>query len=399
MKVLHVIPSVALVRGGPSQAVIEMVSALRSQGIDAEIATTNDNGENLLDVPLYQLTNRLAEYKNVPIRFFPRFSPNIHAVREFSFSRSLTTWLWKNITEYDLVHVHAIFSYTSTIAMVIARIKKVPYINRPCGMLCEWSLKQKQYKKKIYLELFEKANLQASQSLHLTSVQEQQELELLGWNLSSLILPHGLYLPTAIANARSQLHQMLNLPTEIPVILFLSRLHPKKGLDYLIPALGKLRDCTGNHNFAFVLAGSGSAEYEAEVERLLQENHLADCTYKLGFISGEKKNICLQGADLYALTSHSENFGIAVLEALASGTPALLTTGVALSDLVKKQNLGWVVDLEIAAIATAIQDFLDHPKIANQIGDRAAQHISEYYTWGEIANRLIVTYKNILKVE
>jgi glycosyltransferase involved in cell wall biosynthesis len=399
MKVLHIIPSVASVRGGPSQSVLEMVSALRSQGIDAEIVTTNDNSKNLLDVPLHQLTDQFAEYENVPIRFFPRFSPNIHAVREFSFSRSLTTWLWRHISEYDLVHVHTIFSYAPTIAMAIARIKKIPYINTPCGMLCEWSLEQKSLKKEIYLRLFEKANLQASQFLHLSSTQEQQELELLGWDLSNLILPYGLALPAAIANAREQLHQMLNLPTEIPVILFLSRLHLKKGLDYLIPALGKLRDCAGHHNFAFVLAGSGSAEYEAEVERLLQENHLADRTYKLGFVAGEKKNICLQGADLYALTSHSENFGIAVLEALASGTPALLTTGVGLSDLVKKQNLGWVVDLEIEAIATAIQDFLDHPQIANQIGDRAAQYVSENYTWSEIANRLIVIYKNILRIK
>jgi glycosyltransferase involved in cell wall biosynthesis len=72
---------------------------------------------------------------------------------------------------------------------------------------------------------------------------------------------------------------------------------------------------------------------------------------------------------------------------------------VALSDLVKEQNLGWFVDLKIEAIATAIQDFLDHPQVANQIGDRAAQYVSKYYAWGKIANRLTVIYKNILKIE
>ena len=391
MRILHVIPSVAAARGGPSQAVIEMVSALRSQGVDAEILTTNDNGADLLDVPLCQR----SEYLKTPINFFPRFSPSIPAIREFIFSGELTAWLWKQIKNYDLLHVHGIFSYPSTIAMTVARAQNIPYINRPFGQLCQWSLQQKQYKKELYLNLIEKANLQGTKSMHLTSAQEQKELELLGWNLSSFVVPHGLDLPVVITNARKQLHHMLNIPLQIPIILFLSRLHPKKGLAYLIPALGKLRD----RSFAFVLAGSGTTEYEAELDHLLRENHLSDRTHKLGFVTGEKKDICLQGADLYALTSHSENFGIAVLEALASGTPALVTPGVALADLVKEQKLGWVADLEINAITSTIQEFLDHPQIAKQTGDRAAKYIAEHYTWREMANRLKVIYTNIIAVQ
>lgn len=393
MKILHLVPSIAAVRGGTSIAVIEMVKGLRDIGIDAEIVTTNDNGKTLLDVPLHRLIEYEVEGEKVPVRFFPRFSPPIHAVREFAFSGSLTIWLWQHLRDYDLIHVHAIFSYPATIAMTIARQQNIPYVNSPHGLLCQWSLQQGAQKKHIYLNLLEKANLFGAKAIHVTARQEQVEIELLGWALKTVVLPLGLQISPAIADAREQLHRMLDIPSQVPILLFLSRIHPKKGLDYLIPALGKLRD----RHFAFVLAGSGDPEYEAALERLLQANHLGDRTFKLGFVTGINKNICLQGADLYVLTSHSENFGVSVLEALAAGTPVLITKGVALAELVRSQQLGWVVDLEIDAIAAAIAQSLDQPQVNQQIGDRAAKYIAEHYTWNKIAVNLQQLYIAVLK--
>jgi glycosyltransferase involved in cell wall biosynthesis len=390
MKVLHVVPSVAPVRGGPSYAVMAMVKALRSQGIDAEIATTNDSGPDILDVLLQKRT----EYEQVPIWFFPRFSPAQVALREFIFSSSLTTWLWQHITNYDLVHVHAIFSYPSTIAMTIARFKGVPYITRTIGQLCNWSLDQSKRKKQMYLALIERANLNYSRGLHFTAQQEAQEVSTVGLVSPSFVLPLGLTLPNPNPHARQILRQMLKVADDEPIILFMSRLHPKKGLDYLIPALGKL---ASQHRFTFLLAGNGTSEYEAMVSNLLETAGIRDRTYQAGFVMDTTKELFLQGSDLFALTSHSENFGVAVLEALAAGLPALVTPGVALAARIQQDHLGYVTQLESSAIAAQIEQWLLDIEQGRKMGDRARQVIAQRYAWNRIALDLMQVYTAIIQ--
>jgi glycosyltransferase involved in cell wall biosynthesis len=395
LKVLHVIPSVGVVRGGPSQAVLEMVQALRQMGIDAEIACTNDNGAELLDVPLHCR----SEFAGVPVWFFPRFSPPVGAIREFAFSRSLTTWLWQHMADYDVVHIHAIFSYASTVAMAIARRQHIPYIVRPLGQLCTWSLQQRARKKQWYLRLIERANLDHSQALHLTSDQEYQEVAQLHLRPRSVIVPHGLVLPPVVPQASDRLRQHLGLPGDEPIVVFLSRLHPKKGLDVLIPALGQLSGGAAcpedNRRFTFVLAGTGDADYEAEVTQLLQRHGLSARTHRVGFVQGAAKDLLLQGADLFALTSHSENFGIAVLEALAAGLPVVVTPGVALAPLVVAQRLGYGPELTVEAVAQAVEQALGDRARLRDMGDRARQIVATQYSWKRVAEQLVTLYTDV----
>jgi glycosyltransferase involved in cell wall biosynthesis len=394
MRVLHVIPSVAPVRGGPSKAVVAMVKALRVSGVDAEILTTNDSGLDLLDVPLGRRISYplLEENNSVPVWFFPRFNPSVDAIKEFAFSAELTKWLWENIQNYDLLHIHAIFSYASTAAMLIARLRRVPYIIRPLGQLCEWSLQQRAFKKQVYLKLIEKANINRSRGLHLTSIQEQQEVSRLGLATPSFVLPHGLDVSSSVPDARIKLRQLLNLPADEPIILFLSRLHPKKGLEYLIPALSKLT----HHRFTFVLAGNGSKEYEAEIESLLISHNIRERTHIAGFVTGERKDLFLQGSDLFALTSYSENFGVSVLEAMASSLPVLITPGVALASVVAEHQVGYITQLDISEITNTIKKYLTHPEAAKGMGSSARQLVLQNYTWNSVANNLNDIYTDIL---
>jgi glycosyltransferase involved in cell wall biosynthesis len=389
VKILHVIPSISPARGGTSRAILDMVHALQTQEIDVEIATTNDNCEDLLDVPLGKSTL----YDSIPTYFFPRFSPSIPALREFAFSGSFTAWLFHNITNYDAIHVHALFSYTSTVAMTIARIKRVPYLVTPHGLLCEWSLQQSMQKKQAYLKLIERANLDCAQAIHLTCQQERDDVLDLNFKTLTFVLPLALTeIPVPIPDATNLLRQSLNLPAGEPIILFLSRLHYKKGLDYLIPALGKLR----NRQFTLVIAGNGTPVYEAEIHALLVASGIDDRTEMIGFVEGNRKNLLIQGADLFALTSHSENFGISVLEALVVGTPVLVTPGVGLATVVRDNNLGYVANLDIEAITIALDRYLAAPDLAKVMGENARRFTLENYSWEKIATDLIQVYRSVV---
>ena len=192
MKVLHVIPSISPVRGGPSQAIFEMVSALQAEGIEAEIATTNDNADQpKLNLPLNQKYDHPTSTGNtVPVYCFDRHTSSKSFIHEYTVSKGLTSFLWQQIPTYDLIHIHAVFSYPSTIAMAIANFYKIPYVIRPLGSLCQWSLEQSKTQKAIYLQAI-KRFLNQSSGLHFTAAQEEREVSQLNLNAKNFYYSIG----------------------------------------------------------------------------------------------------------------------------------------------------------------------------------------------------------------
>ena len=386
MRVLHVIPSISPLRGGPSRAVIDMVAALRLQGVEAAILTTNDHGPGLHpDL----VTGRWQEHQGVPVLAFPRWSPPVAALREFAFSPTLSLWLARHLKDYDLLHIHALFSYPSTSAMAQARWAGVPYILRSIGQLSPWSLAQSPGRKRLMLRLIERRNLQRAALLHFTTGAERDEAAGLGLLPPCLVLPLGVRgpdLPAQPADHRS--------PEDLVHFLFLSRLHPKKQLENLLDALALLQRRRPEASWDLAIAGDGEPRYVAALQERARGLGLGARCRWLGFVTGEAKWRALAAADWYVLPSAAENFGIAAVEALAAGTPVILSPQVAVAADVARAGAGLVSASDPEALALTLANALERPSLSRRA---AALNLAETdFSWSTIALQLRDAYRQVL---
>ena len=389
MRVLHVIPSISPLRGGPSKAVLEMVAALRQAGVDAAILTTNDHGPGLLQE---LATGRWVQYGGVPVLAFPRWSPPIPALREFAFSPPMSRWLSCHGGAFDLLHIHALFSYPSTIAMVQARRAGIPYLLRTIGQLSPWSLAQSSRRKRWLLRLVERANLEGAAVLHFTSRQEQDETAGLGLSTPSLVLPLGVELPPLPAEFPDHGRER---SVDAPIrFLFLSRLHPKKRLECLLEACSLLAERQPQARWQLAIAGRGEPGYERSLQQRARNLAIEDHCLWLGHLEGEAKGNALQQADWFVLPSAAENFGIAVVEALAAGTPVIVSPQVAVADRVARAEAGLICGSDPALLVAALEKALMGPPPAMRSAARRLAGVD--YSWSSLAPQLAEAYQQIL---
>lgn len=393
MKVLQVIPSIGSARGGPTEIILNLVRELKHYDVDTEIVTTNDNVRDLLDVPL----NQKIEYEGVSVQFFPRFSgvlPGLRLAtdRGFVLSTDLAGWLWQHSRDYDIVHTHYLFSFAPTCAAAIARQQKIPYIVTPYGMLTAWALAHQRLKKQVY-SIIERHNLNQAVGIHCSTPGELQDVINYGVKTPSFVIPYGVNLPTEQAQAKQHLHHLYQIPTDTPIVLFLSRLHPKKRPDLLLLTLSKL--AAQNYNFHLILAGSGEPDYLSYLTNLVSSLGLQSQTSMTGFVAGEKKDLLLQGSDLFVLPSFSENFGIAVAEAMAAKLPVIITPDVQIAPDVAEFKAGLIVEGEEDVLGNAIAQLLTSPELRHQLGENGKRLVSHRYCWSAIASNLSKVYRSI----
>ena len=412
MRILQIIPSISLVYGGPSQMVLGLSAALAAKNIDVTIITTDSNGDIgqlPLDVPLNQPIQQNG-YQIIYFRCYPW--------RRYKFSFSLLQWLNENARQFDLAHIHAVFSPVTTLAATIARYHHLPYIIRPCGMLDPVDLQKKKRLKQIYATLLERPNLAGAAAIHFTSKEEAKISERFGLGSTGKMpvprdldftgkmpvprdldctgkmpVPRDLVIPLGVT---AGLFPKRLRESQVPIILFMSRIAPKKGLDLLIPALESILG--SGIEFHFILAGSNpqDADYETQIKVQIHNSSLAKYTTITGFVSGDLKVELLTKADLFVLPSYYENFGIAVAEAMAAGVPVVISDRIHIAEDIQQAEAGWVGPLEVGAIANSIKSALLNPQERQRRGLNGKEYAKNHYNWEAIAQQTIDAYQQIL---
>jgi glycosyltransferase involved in cell wall biosynthesis len=377
LKVLHVLAGIGKQYGGPAYAVIEMCRAASSAdpGISLTIASTT---QGLDDAWLAHVRERAGPGTTV-------VTHRAFGSGAFVFSPGLASWLWRHASDYDVITVHGLLNPISTSAARIARARDVPYVIRPFGTLSEYTFSyRRRGLKRLWLALADRATVQKAAAVHFTADQEQRKAAKLGLRFQGVVIP----LPSLTPPSRPA-----SPPLDPPVVLFLSRLHPKKGLSLLLPAFVRVLERFPNARLR--IAGRGDPAYEAELRADVLRLGLSHAVEFAGFAEGPVKRRFYEEATVFVLPSYDENFAVVVMEAMCAYRPVVLSREVDIWEAVVHAGAGLAVDLEPVAIAAAIVKLLDDPKAAAQLGEEGARLVSEQYSPARVGKLLIELYQRI----
>jgi glycosyltransferase involved in cell wall biosynthesis len=379
MKVLHVIPSLSPSRGGPGIVLRQIMTGLSMNGVIVHTATTDDDGPDaFLQVP----HGVAVSESGGECFYFAR------QTRFYSFSWPLTRWLSRHIGEYDVVHIHALFSYPSTAAAYLARRARVPYLLRPLGTLAQWGLSSRRpLLKRLSLTLNERRMLRGAAAVQATSEQERAEVLTACPDCRAVVIPNPVAMPSNLP-ARP----FRNKPA---AILFLSRLDPKKGLEVLLNAFDRVAE--REPDIRLTVAGGGIPDYVASIRRLAESLAARDRVSFTGEVNGERKDILFADADLFVLPSRSENFGVAVAEAMAHAVPVLISQDVGIHIEVTGADAGRTAPCETEPLADAIRQMLSDPAGLRRMGENGRQFALGHYSGHLIARLLLNEYETAMR--
>jgi len=386
MKILHVIANLAPRYGGPSQACWEMARAVAQLGHQVSIYTTNQDGPGELEVPL----DRPVRRDGVEIRYFP-----IQAPRFWGASLPLALALKRRIPASDLVHIHSLYLFHDLVAGHWCRRFNVPYLMRPHGTLDPFIHRRHRGRKRLMELLFEDRNLRRAAALHFTTAEEK-----------TLAAPFTFQTPGVVVPLGINWEEFAHLPDpggfrrrypeigDKTVILFFGRINFKKGLDILARAFGAV--ARRRRDVHLVITGPDNEGWGARVRTWLAEEGVAERTTFTGMLLGPEKLAVLRDAALFVLPSYAENFGLAVIEAMAAALPVVISDQVNIWREVKAAGAGRVIPTDPQALADQLLDLVDHPEAAACMGRKGRALVQERFQWPQIARSLAIAYERII---
>ena len=367
MKVLHVTSSISRKFAGVAEAVRNTVLELSQiYNVDVQVDSLFDeyaHADQQLWRPVEpRLGNRIGPYK-------------------FGYSRQLKCALAQS--NADIYHSHGLWMYPALAAHFVAKRKGVPHVVSPHGMLDPWSLNRSQWQKKIFWWVLERGRITSATILHATAAVEAANLRALGLTNPIAVIPCGVHLPN-----------LMDIPckSDSKTALFLSRIHPVKGLLNLVKAWELLRP----KDWRVIVAGPCEDGHEAEVKKAVKEAGLEGQFVFPGPVHAEAKWDLYRKADLFVLPTFTENFGIVVAEALAAGVPVITTKGAPWRLLVE-HDCGWWVDIGIDPLVAALREAIALSETDRQkMGLRGRALVRERYSWPKIAAEIHTVYQWIL---
>ena len=375
MKVLQIIAAYkpAYIYGGPTMSVAELSEQLMAADVHTEVFATTANGSEELPYP----AGKPVVMDGVKVTYFKRMTKD-HS----HFSPALLLKLWQEARQFDVIHIHAWWNLVSILSCGIALARKIPVVISPRGTLSSYSLTAKRSRTKHWFQQVLGVALLNRCHLHVTSALEEQQIR-------TLLKPRSIHLiPNFVkVNSRPASHP----PQETVFrLLFLSRIHPKKGLNLLIDALPALK-----FPFHLTIAGSGDEAYIHSLRALAEANKVAACIEWAGFRQQDKFSL-LAAHDLLVLPSYDENFGNVVIESLSEGTAVLVSSSVGLARYVTENNLGWQCGLMVKEIADILNQIAQKRADLLRIRNTAPGLIRSHFNAPSLVQKYVAMYQQLL---
>jgi len=363
MKIIHYIPSIDRIAGGTSTYMQVLGKEL---GKLAEVHIITHASENPLPISNCKIHN-LSVYNPINGRFKNEISKLFDVIKP------------------DLVHVNCCWMPACAFVQQMAQKRNIKVVLTPHGMLEPWIIKRHYWTRKLpALLLYQKAAIQNADCLQATAESEKQNLLKLGYNSNIKIVKLGIDAESIAMKTSWKKNKQL---------LFLSRVHVKKGINYLIEAADMLREEL--QGYKILVAGEGDADYIDSLKQQIMDKGLQNIIHLIGGVYGDKKWKLFQTSDLFVLPTNSENFGLAIAESLASGTPVITTVGTPWNDLNSSKSGAWI-EIGTQSLVETLRRFLSlTDEDLEAMGKNGRKLIETKYSAKVMAEEMLKVYQSI----